>query len=210
MRPEGRRQATRAAPDPQRVRPNHGEHGIDLRRTLAALLLLGALSPGLLWRSEPPPHVRTDEVVFAPLALEEGRRGDSALHLAGAWEMISSDFWFGGYSALVAHADGRLRAYSDRGLWLGFDPPDIATGRGVVFGSVRGDQEKYTNDVEAAAHDLASGLTWLALEYANRIKRIGSETVEVAPRAMAGFRSNGGAEALARLPDGRFVVLDES
>jgi hypothetical protein len=130
--------------------------------------------------------------------------------LAGAWELASDDARFGGYSALVVRADSRLRAYSDSGTWLDFTMPDRPGGPGPVFGIGRLPGGKYVNDIEAAAYDPASGTTWLALEFTNSIRRVDSEVVEVAPATMAGFRDNGGSEAMARLLDGRFVVLAES
>lgn len=182
---------------------------IDLRRTIAVLLLIGALAPGVWLREERVLQTRTDEVTFRPLPHEGPARGGDGLRLVGAWQLTSSDPRFGSYSALVVRSDGRLRAYSDSGQWLEFAPPGMRAEADVEFGSVRDHGGKAANDVEAAAHDQGTGTTWLALEFTNTIRRINHETVEVAPPAMAGFPANGGAEAMARLPDGRFVVLAE-
>src|SRR5690606_13408473 len=127
--------------------------------------------------------------------------------------LTSDDRRFSGYSALVIQADGRLRAFSDASRWLEFDPPDGARSRPSAFGLMPGFDDSGHNDLEAATHDPASGRTWLAFEHINSIRRIGpgpDEAVSVAPRAMTGFRPNGGAEAMARLVDGRFVVIAES
>ena len=132
------------------------------------------------------------------------------MYLAAAWELFSPDPRLGSYSALVARADGRLRAYGDSGMWLEFVPPGNAAGKAVEFGSVRDGKGKFANDVEAAAYDPDTGTTWLALEFTNTIRRINHATAVVAPPAMDGFRANGGAEAMTRLPDGRFIVLEES
>jgi hypothetical protein len=178
-------------------------------RPALALLLCLAVAPGLWWRSEKSELVRSGALAVAPLAVAASR-GDGEVTLAGAWELASDDARFGGYSALVVRAGGRLRAYSDSGTWLDFTMPDRPGGPGPVFGIGRLPGGKYVNDIEAAAYDPASGTTWLALEFTNSIRRVDSEIVEVAPAAMAGFRDNGGSEAMARLPDGRFVVLAES
>jgi len=133
--------------------------------------------------------------------------------MAGAWELRSDDKRFFGYSALVVGAEGRLRAYSDSSRWLEFDPPDRPSRRPPRFGAVPGYEAIGHNDLESATRDPASGLTWLGFEHINSLRRTdpGPEVAtSVRPSAMANFRENGGAESLARLPDGRFVVLAES
>ena len=183
---------------------------VDLGRVFALLLLIGALAPGLWWRSEWVPLTRTGTVTFLQITDAAARRGEGEVQLAGVWRLTSRDSRFGGYSAMVVRADGKLRAYSDSGLWLEFDAPDNPTGIDPRFGDIRGGGGKYSNDVEAAAYDPETGITWLALEFVHAIRRISHETVEVAPPAMAHFRQNGGAEAMVRLPDGRFLLLAES
>lgn len=182
------------------------------RRLAAALLLCLAAAPGLWWQDRPNEGERTGNLRVAPLPVEGSlRRAD--LKLDGAWLLTSDDRRFSGYSALVLNDNGRLRAYSDTSRWLEFDRPDQPRRRAHRYGGVQGYDPRGHNDLEAAAHDPASGLTWLAFEHLNSIRRIGPSELDFAsaePAAMADFRNNGGAEALVRLSDGRFLVIAES
>ena len=183
------------------------------RRLALTSLLCLALAPGLWWQARQPGGERTGNLWIEPLPIEVPRRGGGALTLAGAWLLTSDDRRFSGYSALVLQAGGRLRAYSDTNRWLEFDPPDRPGGAAARFGAAPGFDSSGHNDLEAAAHDPVSGVTWLAFEHINTIRRIGpgeDDALSVAPPAMARFRRNGGAETMVRLADGRFVVIAES
>ena len=100
---------------------------------MAVALLVGALAPGLWWRSDHVPRAQTGELTVLPLT-QESVRGDKGVTLAGAWQLSSGDARFGGYSALVARPDRRLRAYSDSGRWLEFVPPGDLPARAAEFG----------------------------------------------------------------------------
>ena len=182
------------------------------RLALAALLCLAA-APGLWWRVAAPYGEPTGNLSIEPLPIELSRSGENGLAVAGAWLLRSDDRRFSGYSALVIQDDGRLRAYSDANWWLEFNPPDRSLAPAARFGVVPGYESRGHNDLEAAAHDAASGVTWLAFENLNSIRRIGPENgdaVSATPPAMAGFRNDGGTETMVRLADGRFVVIAES
>jgi hypothetical protein len=67
-------------------------------------------------------------------------------------------------------------------------------------------------DLEAATRDPRSGDYWLAFENSNAVARLDVVSTMLAarqPEAMTDWPSNGGAEAMARLPDGRFLLLPE-
>lgn len=184
-----------------------------LRRLALAALLCLALAPGLWWQPRQAQFERTGNLWIEPLPIDVPRRAGDGLILAGVWLLTSDDRRFSGYSALVFQARGRLRAYSDTNRWLEFDRPDRPGGPSARFGLVPGYDSGGHNDLEAAAHDPASGATWLAFERINTIRRIGpddEESSSAAPPAMATFRRNGGAETMVRLSDGRFVVIAES
>lgn len=181
------------------------------RRALAALLLCLAFTPGLWWQPPPPTGERTRNLWIEPLPVPQAPDG-AGVRVTGAWLLRSDDRRFGGYSALVVGDGGRLRAYSDTSRWLEFNPPDRPTRAAPKFGVAPGFDYTGHNDLEAASRDPASGLTWLGFEHINAIRRIGpgpEDASSVRPRGMAGFRSNGGAETLVRLTDGRFVVIAE-
>jgi hypothetical protein len=175
-------------------------------------LLFAAVTPGLWWQQRPPAGERTGDLSIEPLP-HGTKQGDAQVQVAGVWLLNSDDRRFFGYSALVVGAGGRLRAYSDSGRWLEFDPPDRPSSRAPEFGAVPGRENIGRNDLESAARDPAAGVTWLGFEQLNSLRRIGpgaQQAVNTKPPAMAGFRRNGGAESLARLQDGRVVVIAES
>lgn len=178
-----------------------------LRRIAAALLLAAALAPGLWWRARPP-AVDAPVVRFHPLAAP-AKVGPFAVE--GAWRMTSPHFWFGSYSALAALGDGTLLAGSDRGWTLRFAPPG-APARAPRFAPFDPARKRRLIDLEALVHDPASRTLWGAFEYRNAIARVGpgAAFTVVHPPAMRRWPLNGGAEAMARLADGRFVVLGEA
>ncbi|MEJ2409763.1 MAG: esterase-like activity of phytase family protein [Novosphingobium sp.] len=137
-----------------------------------------------------------------------------AFRLEGGWQLKSRNDMFFGYSSMVPQPDGRILALNDAGDYLRFSPPGVLPPRlqigGIGFREHVGGK-KY-RDVESVAHDPVTGRYWLGLESRNMIVRTDARLVEeagVAPRAMAGWGLNTGPEALARLPDGRFVTIRE-
>ncbi len=138
---------------------------------------------------------------------------DSPLALVGVWHLESETRDFGGYSALIALADGSLLAGSDTGTLLGIDNPGTAamSGRYPEFAVTEG-RDKRDADLEALTLDRASGTIWGAYERSNAIERYSSRLERLArvkPAKMQRWRSNGGPEAMVRLADGRFVVIAE-
>lgn len=134
--------------------------------------------------------------------------------MAGVWHLSSARSDFGGYSALLATGGDTLTAISDVGLTLRMRRPGAPGGPEPRFGQVRTPNSRYRSpDIEAATIDPRTGRRWYAYEYSNRIRRFdsgndGTSSV-VAPPAMRSWPANGGPESLARLPDGRFIVLSE-
>jgi hypothetical protein len=177
---------------------------------LLGLVALG-LAPGTFLRTDPVENLRN---TLQAERLEPPRTTTGPFAIEGIWRLTSPNSHFGGFSALIAPRDGELVAISDRGRWMRFAPP--ATGAVPVrFGALGGEiePEKRAVDAEAAAHDRESGTTWIAFERSNSIERhrdsrfVGADRAE--PAAMADWPGNSGAEAIARLPDGRFLVLGE-
>lgn len=122
---------------------------------------------------------------------------------------------FGGFSAL-ALANGRATLLGDSGNWLRLR---IANGRVVSretgalgAGPGRG-WSKEDRDSESLAIDPASGGAWVGFERANEIWRydpaLQHGEAHRAPREMAEWWANSGAESLARFPDGTFVAIAE-
>lgn len=181
------------------------------RRVMAGAFCAGTLL--LTWGRADILPVDPSAPVTAELVARAGRGGSSGspLTLVGAWQLESATRDFGGYSALVALADGSLLAGSDTGTLLALDRPGRATMRGS-YPELAATDGRDKRDADLEALDRASGTIWGAYERSNAIERY-SPTLErlarVEPLAMQGWRTNGGPEAMVRLADGRFVVLAE-
>nr|WP_237486954.1 esterase-like activity of phytase family protein [Pelagerythrobacter marinus] len=180
-------------------------------RRIAALFIALLAAPGTWLRSPlPEPDYRP---ILAVERLEVERDRIGPFTIDGAWALTSPNSHFGGYSGLVSLPDGRLLAVSDHGRFLRFDPPG-GEGRAPVFGAIggRADVRKYAVDAEAVTSAPGGRDLWVAYEGSNSIVRFdpGLEDGEtVTPAAMRGWSGNGGPESLARLPDGRFLAIEE-
>lgn len=182
------------------------------RRFLALALVLGLGS--ITWlRSTPLPPDNRPDLMQERLPLEPSCCWLGPLRLAAVWQLTSRHSAFGGYSALLTEPQGRLLAFSDRGYFLDFSKPDgpVSPPRfGVTLTDRR--QLKHSRDVESATRDPQTGRIWLALEGRNAITRHDADLRREAfreERDWKGWSNNGGAEAMVRLSDGRFVVLCE-
>lgn len=182
------------------------------RRLIPILLLILALTPGLWLRA---PRERLDfrqEMTPHALPLPPGCCRVGPLRLTQAWHLTSPNQQFLGYSALVSTTPGRLLAVSDAAYTMDFPQPGQAGP--VRLGSLLGPQpwRKKDRDTEAAQWDPRSQHLWVTAEGQNAIYRLDRGLhVEgrVRPPEMRRWPENTGPESLARLADGRFVVLCE-
>lgn len=189
-----------------------------MRRLIASLLIayLGAgdysgdaLRPVL----SGPGTVRLTRV---PLDRENPARGRvGPLKLIAAWEMTSPNPAFGSWSALAV--DGAwLTFLSDAGgvfrLRMDGLRPRAAEWRDLPAGPGPSAEKKF-RDSEALVRDGATGRIWVSFEQRHSIWRFSPDFARVEakafPPAMQGWRNNGGAEAMARLADGRFILFEE-
>jgi len=184
-----------------------------MRRLILILLVAAGLAPGTWVRSPAAPPNMTDGLTLSRLPVAEQRIG--ALEFLGAWQLESRNDHFGGYSALIARRNGSLLAASDRGRMLVLSAPD---GREPIsfkfdyFAGLRTDAKRMV-DIEALTQDHSTGRIWAAYEGRNQIERLerdftGSRLVR--PVEMRSWRGNSGPEAMARLTDGRMIVLAEA
>jgi len=189
-----------------------------MRRLLLLALVAAGLSPGLLWRDDPPPPNASQSMTFTALPFPVGTRvgGPGGPLLNGAWQMRSANTDFDSWSALVPLDRYNLLSISDRGHFLRFPVPGTPKGAGgpVAIGRVLpgSDQFKTMQDMESATRDPASGRVWIGLEFRQSIMRFEPglrDHREIRPPEMRDWPANGGPESLARLPDGRFLVLAE-
>jgi hypothetical protein len=191
------------------------------RRFRLFLLIFVAvgLAPGTWVRTKVPPPDFSAPLLLTPLDSPIGfqAEGDAVIALTGAWKLESRNAHFGGYSALITLPDGRLLTGSDRGRLLDMPMPQEAAPDVAVrfsFASGEGDQ-KFNADLEALEIDADSGTVWAAYEVNGRLESFdlraptkGARTANI--DAMKDWPSNGGAETMVRLADGRFVILAET
>jgi hypothetical protein len=180
-------------------------------RLLLLLIVAAGLAPGTWWRSALPAKDERQILSFATLRVPRAGIG-AGIEVAGVWHLTSPNHHFAGYSALLAMGDGTLLAVSDRWHRMRFAPPD-APRRAVQFDYLTVQTRDNPNsDLEGFARDPASGEFWGTYEHTNAIERYDTgfrRDGRIRPAAMHRWPSNGGPEAIARLPDGRFLVLAE-
>jgi len=183
---------------------------------LLSILLVLVFVPG--WTGiDRLPLLSPDTIVHAAAYAPNGGwpRRVGALTPIGAVRLRAADPAFGGFSALSVHG-GAATLLSDGGNYLrvairGTGLTTLAAGslpRGPGTGWA-----KESRDTESLAVDPRGGHAWVGYERANAIWRYSADLRRadghVAPAAMRRWPMNGGAESLARLNDGRFVVIAE-
>ena len=177
---------------------------------LAFLFFLGTFAPPSLYRPELPPALT--RLSIKPISPADMR--SEALVFRGGWHLESNDFRFGGISAMHVEG-GQVTAFSDAGWLIRFAvPKDEAEAEARIDALPVGPGDpraKADRDVEAMA--VHGPLAWLAFERINAVWRFrrGSWEAEAGaePPAMRKWRANRGAEAMLRLPDGRFLLFAE-
>lgn len=190
------------------------------RRVLSILLLCG-LVPAIWLREPLPPENFNQSVQMKPLPLPQAALGP--FRLVGAWHLTSSNSRFFGFSTLTVSSSGDLTAFSDTGMRLDMPQPGLNGSKRntarhdgstrIVPLMARRSALKAYQDVEAAALDPSTGTFWLALEGRNVFMRTdvaGSRSESIGGPELAGWPANSGAEAMARLADGRFLILAEA
>jgi hypothetical protein len=178
---------------------------------LALLCLL--LAPGTWWRETAQDLDQGVVLTVKPVDWRQPGDWPSSLRVDGVWVLESSNASFGGYSALLALPGGRLAAYSDRGGVLTFAAPGEASTPPEFRVLTPTREIGFSTDIESATRDPVSGRRWIGIETANVITRLSSDgdpEEGVGPPEMHDWPTNSGAEAMLRLPDGRFIVLGES
>ena len=143
-----------------------------------------------------------------------------ALTYLGGVRLRSIDPAFGGYSALsvATRPDGnRFTMLSDGGNVVSFTMGDDWRPRRLRFLNLPAGPgigwDKRDRDSESMAVDPGNGRIWVGFERHNAIWRyapgFAKAEAQREPEEMANWPANGGPESVARLPDGRFVVIGE-
>ena len=188
-------------------------------RILYSVLLLLFLIPAWMGPSQLP--LLADEPVFEArrVALDPanpGLRRVGQLTWLGGVQLIGRATAFGGFSSMQVSGD-HFTLLSDGGNIVRFrmDSRGRLSERG--FGDLPAGPgtgwEKEDRDSESMTVDPATGQTWLGFERANEIWRftpgLARSEAHAAPKVMAGWPPNGGAESMVRLADGGFIMICE-
>nr|WP_087575792.1 esterase-like activity of phytase family protein [Sphingomonas sp. CDS-1] len=192
-----------------------------MRRILIVLLLAILLLPAP-HKNKPQPFGSGPLLVRARAlslnAADPAQRDLGRLHYLGGWQLNSIHHGFGGISSLLAEPDGQILALSDSGTLMGFHiGPGKADRRPFIAPLPIRPQDRdrpwWAWDSEAMTHDPATQRYWVGFELQQMICRYspGFARVEACrtwPEIEA-WPETGSIESLARLPDGRFLVLAE-
>lgn len=178
---------------------------------LAALPLLATFAPPRLFRE--PPIPAEARLWFEPVPLDSDnpkRRRLGSLVFLGGWALRSNDPRYGGVSAIHVE-DGEVLALSDGAFLFRHALP----GRDkIVPMSVRRletVEDKRQRDTEAMV--VRGDDIWVTFERRNEVRRYDRKTLRrerrLAPPLIRSWYRNSGAEAMARLPGGRFLIISE-
>ena len=179
-------------------------------RLVAIVLLAALIAPGTWLRSAPADTDFSQSMTVIPLAIEGFDLGDVVL--TGAWHLDSPNSQFGSYSALLALPDCQFLSASDTGKLLRFPMPGCEGDVVIERFAGRTALKKKLIDIESLTRDPETGRIWVGYEGTNTIERLESDLTgaeSVRPDELRAWPSNSGPEAMARLSDGRFVVISE-
>lgn len=187
-----------------------------MRRLIAIVALALLLVPGTWLRSPPEPYNPSQTIRFTRLAVPAQAVGETRLQ--AMWQLTGTNSAFGGFSALLLRDDAQFLAASDAGAEAWFPRPQLAGGlapgarvRIGHFGGVR-EEDKARIDIESLTQDRATGRIWAGYESQNAIVRYDAGLRRPRwswPGQMRFWPRNAGPEAMVRLRDGRFIVLEE-
>jgi hypothetical protein len=187
------------------------------RFIVIALLFFPLLWATWGWQPLPANHGRVRITSLTAQVQQEDRAALGPFVLEQLWRFSSNDRRFGGYSALVTEPSGQLLAVSDRNGWLRFAAPTreetikLPMGRNLVHRANKIEREYF--DTESAVIDPQDGSLWIGLEddrHVVRIAKQGKPGRFYGIPALRDWPENGGAEAMTRLRDGRWVMLCET
>lgn len=153
--------------------------------------------------------------VRAQLYALDGAILSTRLRFARGWILSSRDSDFGGLSGLAVTSAG-LMALSDRGVIFTFAQdgkgnPTFASLRPLPHGCGDG-TTKLQRDSESLARDPRTGDYWIGMEWLNALCHAGPDLRRgrfIQPAQMKRWPRTGGPEAMARLSDGRTIIIAE-
>lgn len=190
------------------------------RRTRYSLLLALALLCQWSGTPERPMLGRVPDLTATPVLLDPANPKQvkvGALTFIGGVDLTSRDLAFGGYSSMTID-HGLFTLLSDGGTIVRFRLNERFRLSARAFGDLPvgpgSGWRKEERDSESMTRDPSSGRVWVGYEGYNQIWRYSPGLTlpaqMVAPRPMADWSVNGGAESMVRLHDGRFLVIAET
>lgn len=193
------------------------------RWTLLTIGVLAALSVIVLGgqRQHRPNNQQRIAILAIPLDPARPQRTElDQLRFLGAWVLTSENDRFGGLSGLAALPGGRFVALGDGATLVDFR---LTSAGGIADAFIRplpwrgkpdAEPDFEDRDSESLVRDPGTGQYWVSFENHPALRRYSADLTRelqlVRPRPMKRWPANGGAEALARLPDGRFIVFSEA
>jgi len=161
------------------------------------------------------PEMTAIRVPLDPSNPAQSRLG--RLTYLGGVRLVSPDLSFGGFSAMHVQGD-RFTLLSDRGNIVQFDMGGDWLPRGIRFADLPGGPGtgafRHNRDAESLAYDPATGKFFVGFEARNAIWRYDAGLTKAEegtqPPAMQEWSENGGPESMARLHDGRFILISET
>jgi hypothetical protein len=194
-------------------------YSVGIARHLARSLILVALAALAMGGERLTQKNRSQHITLQPLLLDSNnpqRTSVGAITFLGAWELRSDNENFGGISGIIALPENRFLAISDAGTMIGFGLSNGKIERSFIaalpgaFGPNIGYRER---DSEGMAYDPASGRIWVSYEQKHSIRRFPPSVSRVDGLLRLpgtdGWKRNQGVEAIARLTDGRFILITE-
>lgn len=187
-----------------------------MRAALAAFLAI-LLLPGCLGTASDG-DVSAVSVPLAPFQPKRDQLGRT--HVLGILRLSASQPWFGGWSGMALDADGGgLTVLSDTGWWGHFNLHYDGALRPVAVdgltGAPLGGVDTTTKDDSDAEELLRLPEGWLVSferrhrQWLYRDGLSGRPETVAAPAGMAALPENEGVETMARLADGRVVLIAE-
>lgn len=208
--------ASSPPPDPAPVPARRLSRGVGVAMAAAILLAIGPMPWTRLVGGE---RIVDPVVVSEPLrgVTQPQREAGGQLILREAWQLRSRDTEFGGFSGMVVEGPRSLALFSDTGrilrLHIDRDGRLSRVRHGRLLKNTGDQAGKFGSDIEAATRDPVTGRTWIATELWYSVRRLDDALVRIVasrrPAAIAAWPTNGGAESLVRLRDGRFLIVSE-
>lgn len=193
-----------------------------MKRILLILALAILLLPAKHSKKDMPVVAGKLLVSAAPVPLDSSDlsvRSVGPLQWLGSWVLTSINQDFGGVSSMVVAQDGSILALSDGATLFGFHAPSHRPGSERQFISplpIFPAYKAWPNwkwDSESMVHDPETDRYWVGFEMIDWICRYSPgfarvESCREWPEMLA-WPKTGGAEAMVRLTDGRFLVFSE-